>query len=241
MTEWGVHSLPVAVNEYWQFQRKNPITKLFSGVINWFSNCAKTISNAKWHWMSDCAGSGTSNFQTETTKVEAEEITKQVRINSDRDIGLAEKQKEVHIKEIEFKQEVVKEYSKMFCSYMINVTEAYKAELEFLLNNNIERRTRYLATLESTREEQKICLQLSKETTGQEKLDYLDRVNELEETINNLIEKDSKDEEILKTNLLTISYKQQKGLERSEAQIISVNELFLEYNSKNLIGDNSNE
>ena len=52
--------LPIEVNEYGQFQGNNPITKLFSGVINWFLNCAKAMANAKGHWMSDLAGSKNS-------------------------------------------------------------------------------------------------------------------------------------------------------------------------------------
>lgn len=57
----GEHfKLPIEVNEYGQFQGHNPITKLFSGVINWFLNCAKAMANAKGHWMSDLAGSKNS-------------------------------------------------------------------------------------------------------------------------------------------------------------------------------------
>lgn len=52
--------IPITINEYGQFQGKNPVTKMFSGVINWFLNVAKTMSNAKGHWMSDMAGSHSS-------------------------------------------------------------------------------------------------------------------------------------------------------------------------------------
>lgn len=47
--------IPITVNEYGNFVGKNPVTKLFSGVINWFIICAKTISNRKGHLMSDIA------------------------------------------------------------------------------------------------------------------------------------------------------------------------------------------
>lgn len=48
-------NIPITVNEYGNFVGKNPVTKLFSGVINWFITCAKTIANRKGHLMSDVA------------------------------------------------------------------------------------------------------------------------------------------------------------------------------------------
>lgn len=50
-------NIPITVNEYGNFVGKNAVTKLFSGVINWFITCAKTISNRKGHLMSDIATS----------------------------------------------------------------------------------------------------------------------------------------------------------------------------------------
>lgn len=47
--------IPVTVNEYGNFVGKNPVTKLFAGVINWFITCAKTRANRKGHLMSDIA------------------------------------------------------------------------------------------------------------------------------------------------------------------------------------------
>ena len=47
--------IQITVNEYGNFVGKNPVTKLFAGVINWFITCAKTISNRKGHLMSDIA------------------------------------------------------------------------------------------------------------------------------------------------------------------------------------------
>lgn len=49
--------IPITVNEYGNFVGKNPVTKLFAGVINWFITCAKTIANRKGHLMSDIATS----------------------------------------------------------------------------------------------------------------------------------------------------------------------------------------
>lgn len=150
-----------------------------------------------------------------------EEETIQVEINAKRDIALGEQ-------EAEYKKIACQEVSKMFSTYVTCFTEAYKAELEFLRDNNIERRTKYLETLKSTREEQAKALELSRETKGQEKLNYLNRVDELENTIRELIAKDSKDEEILKANLAAISYKQQTELENHDLNKININTLFLE-------------
>lgn len=150
-----------------------------------------------------------------------EEETIQVEINAKRDIALGEQ-------EAEYKKIACQEVSKMFSTYVTCFTEAYKAELEFLRDNNIERRTKYLETLKSTREEQAKALELSKETKGQEKLNYLNRVDELENTIRELIAKDSKDEEILKANLAAISYKQQTELENHDLNKLNINTLFLE-------------
>lgn len=49
--------IPVTINEYGNFVGNNPVTKLFTGVINWFITCAKTIANRKGHLMSDIATS----------------------------------------------------------------------------------------------------------------------------------------------------------------------------------------
>lgn len=48
-------NIPVTVNEYGNFVGRNPLSKLFAGVINWFITCSKTIANRKGHLMSDIA------------------------------------------------------------------------------------------------------------------------------------------------------------------------------------------
>ena len=47
----------VEVNEYGELHGDSAIARIFCGVVNWFIACAKTIANAKGHWMSDMAGS----------------------------------------------------------------------------------------------------------------------------------------------------------------------------------------
>ena len=47
--------IPITVNEYGNFVGTNFVTKLFSGVINWFISCAKTVANRHGHMMSDIA------------------------------------------------------------------------------------------------------------------------------------------------------------------------------------------
>lgn len=48
-------NIPITINEYGNFVGKNPVTKMFAGIINWFITCAKTIANRKGHLMSDIA------------------------------------------------------------------------------------------------------------------------------------------------------------------------------------------
>lgn len=50
-------NIPIVVNEYGKFVGNNPLTKVMSGVINWFITCAETINNQKGHLMSDIATS----------------------------------------------------------------------------------------------------------------------------------------------------------------------------------------
>lgn len=52
-----VVNIPIEVNQYGKFVGKNPITKLFSGIVNWFFNVASTLNNRKGHLMSDMATS----------------------------------------------------------------------------------------------------------------------------------------------------------------------------------------
>lgn len=47
--------MPITVNEYGNFVGTNEVTKLFSGIINWFIICAKTFANREGHLMSDIA------------------------------------------------------------------------------------------------------------------------------------------------------------------------------------------
>lgn len=55
-----IFSCPVDVNDYGEFVGKNPIAKMFSGIINWFIQASKTIQNRKGHLLSDMAGSKNS-------------------------------------------------------------------------------------------------------------------------------------------------------------------------------------
>ncbi len=48
-------NIPITVNEYGNFVGNNAVTKMFSGVINWFMICSKTLANRKGHLMSDVA------------------------------------------------------------------------------------------------------------------------------------------------------------------------------------------
>ncbi len=54
-------NIPVIVNEYGNFVSENTWGKVFSGVINWFFEVAKTVQNRQGHLMSDIAGSFTSS------------------------------------------------------------------------------------------------------------------------------------------------------------------------------------
>ena len=49
--------VPIVVNEYGQLIGSDPLSKIFSGAINWFFTAAKTVSNRKGHLMSDKATS----------------------------------------------------------------------------------------------------------------------------------------------------------------------------------------
>ena len=52
--------LPVTVNDYGKFVGHTDSAKMFSGVINWFFNCAQIIANRKGHLLSDMGGSHSS-------------------------------------------------------------------------------------------------------------------------------------------------------------------------------------
>lgn len=49
--------VPIVVNEYGQLIGDTPRAKVFSGVVNWFFNVARTLANRKGHIMSDKATS----------------------------------------------------------------------------------------------------------------------------------------------------------------------------------------
>lgn len=55
--------LPVTVNKYGKFVGNNELAKIFSGVINWFFNCAQVMACRKGHLFSDMAGSFSSQMR----------------------------------------------------------------------------------------------------------------------------------------------------------------------------------
>lgn len=147
----------------------------------------------------------------ETKRFESEQATRRAEIEANRQIEVAAR----------------KSVADVFNSYMQYVSEAYKAEIDFLIKENLDRKEKFLATLQSAREEKAHILELSKEAKGQEKLDYLNKSDELEETIRMLLDKDSKDEDNMKAELQIISYKQDR--ERAEGQkMIPTNTLLLD-------------
>lgn len=154
----------------------------------------------------------------ETKRFESDQVTRRAGIEANR---------QVSIKELEYKETAVKEMTNMFNSYMQYVSETHKAEIDFLIKSNLDRKEKFLAALQSAREEKAHILELSKEAKGQEKLDYLNKSDELEETIRMLLDKDSKDEDNMKAELQIISYKQDR--ERAEGQkMIPTNTLLLD-------------
>lgn len=48
-------NIPITINEYGNFVGNSFVTKMFAGVVNWFTICAKTIQNRNGHLMSDVA------------------------------------------------------------------------------------------------------------------------------------------------------------------------------------------
>lgn len=47
--------IPIVINDYGKFVGNNPLSKVFSGTINWFFQCAQIMANRKGHLFSDRA------------------------------------------------------------------------------------------------------------------------------------------------------------------------------------------
>lgn len=158
--------------------------------------------------------------ETNRKKIEETEETQRISIRETEETKRVES-------ELEYKKTAVKEMTNMFNSYMQSISEAHKADIDFLIKENLDRKEKFLAALQSAREEKAHILELSKEAKGQEKLEYLNKSDELEETIRMLLDKDSKDEENMKAQIQIISYKQDR--ERAEGQkMIPTNTLLLD-------------
>ena len=156
-----------------------------------------------------------AEINAEKARVHEEHDTKRAEINAETERIVSENAKQVQIRELEAKEKVAAEVSKMFDSYLNFLSDNTRQKIELLEKNEEVRKAKYIATLESTREEQSHILELSKEAKGQDKLEYLDKLDELESTINSLIKKDEEDSKMFKEELEFIDYKAQKELQNS--------------------------
>lgn len=189
----------------------------------------------------------------ELGQIKEKEATKRHEISAANQLDLANIQKEVEINksleetkrvklveetkihEINFREKACQEISKMFIAYMDHASENYRFELQKLYDDNIHRREINLQKIQDARVEKEKVMQLSRELSGQEKLDMLTRCDELENTINFINEADMHAEEDLKAKLASIAYKQKLDMEQNRAafnenqnKLFGINQLFLE-------------
>lgn len=160
------------------------------------------------------------------------EINESLALEETKRIKLVE---ETKIHEINFREKACQEISKMFIAYMDHASENYRFELQKLYDDNIHRREINLQKIQDARVEKEKVMQLSRELSGQEKLDMLTRCDELENTINFINEADMRAEEDLKAKLASIAYKQKLDMEQNRAafnenqnKLFGINQLFLE-------------
>lgn len=164
---------------------------------------------------------------SDARKTVAQEQSASVQAQANRDIELAEKEKQVRVREIEFKEAAMKEVAGMFTKQLQYMSEAYQKELEYLRDVTVERRVKFMAALESARKEKNQLLLLSKDAKGQEKLDYLNKMDELEQTIRDLQANDAEADKDAQAQIARISFAQKREIENNPSKLIATNNLFL--------------
>lgn len=171
--------------------------------------------------------------QTKRKEIAENEKTKRTQIAQDAETQRQEQAESEATKrvqlDVDFKKKASEDMAKMFSTYMEYTSESYKATLEFLYKESVERKEKFLAVMNSARNEKALLLDLSKKAKGQEKLDYINKLDELEYTIQREIDLDAECDKELLATFAELKYKQEK-LDRQGQNMISTNTLFLNTN-----------
>ncbi len=167
----------------------------------------------------------------ETRRVELSETEKRKRIEQ---IEITkrtetESKKAIAIRDIEFRETAYKETLNFFSGYIQYITETYKEEFLALVNDNVDRRKVYLEEIDKARQQQERVLELSRDVSGQERLDYLNRARELETTIKSAQDNNKAAEEDFKAKLAIIKYKQNHDLDKNKIEMLDTKTLFLDH------------
>ncbi len=158
----------------------------------------------------------------EKAKIEADRDIIINEGNTNRDIEIAEKERQI-------KEEAIKTTKEMFTSYLQFVSENHRREIEALLTFNENRKEKFLFSLESARTEKKHLIELSRDAKGQDKQNYLDESREIEETIQKLQTEDKEADEALAGKLAMLHDKQEKEMQNNPIKLTNIDTLLLSY------------
>lgn len=153
-------------------------------------------------------------------QIEEDAATKRCEVAAHRDIEIQESEKQIKIKEAEVRENIWKEISGMFSEYLNYSESIFGKKIELLKDREESRRIKYLKALESARIEKDKLIEISKEVVGQEKINYLDKLDDIERSIRELQENDAREEELFRAELEVIDYQMRQGQEEQFKRII---------------------
>ena len=159
--------------------------------------------------------------KTRRTEIAETEETRRNQIAMEKEVAIAEKEREFRMKGIEATE-------KMFCEYLNVFSEMHRVDVEALIKINENRKEKFFAELDSARNRQARLDELSKEAKGQEKLNYLNESREIEEKIQKFETEDFEADKDFAAKLKLISEESKKEISQQKAKPIDAQTLFLD-------------
>ena len=161
-------------------------------------------------------------LKEQSNQLQIQEQTEQIRVSEEGKTKRAEIEKEARVAAINATKE-------MLSNYLQVVSESHKTDVQALIQGNESRKAKFLAALESARIEKKELILASKEAKGQEKLDYLNQMDEIENTIRDLQSNDKEADMDFSAKLALIRDTQKEELAQNQTKLINTQSLFLDY------------
>lgn len=148
--------------------------------------------------------------ELEKTEIQEDAAAKREQIQADRDLAIQKSNEEIRKAELEKEKLFITEQSRLMSEYMNYNFQIFKAKADLLLSKEESRRIKFEKSLMSAREEKKYLFECSKEAKGQEKINYLKQLSDVEKSIRELQDNNLREEELFRSEFELLEKKEEK-------------------------------